>query len=114
MLGRSLDELGETLTWRDLWVLTRHWRVTPGFALCSSIKGADLWPQHEQILMELVDQMNVLIYLTKRDKHAKKPKRMKRPWEKGDEQKFGADPIPISEFDDWWDAQEEARQSGAG
>lgn len=41
-------------------------------------------------------------YLLRKGK-GQRPKRLQRWWEKR-QRKLGRDPIPISQFDDWWEA----------
>lgn len=36
-------------------------------------------------------------------KSAPRPKRVKRPGQDNGEKKFGRAPIPVKDFDDWWD-----------
>lgn len=45
-------------------------------------------------------------YVASGSKHKpKKPKPYPRPWVKGEVQKFGREPIPIKDFDNWWKEQ---------
>lgn len=38
-------------------------------------------------------------------KTAPKPKPIPRPWEKPKTTTLGKEPIPISQFNDWWDSK---------
>lgn len=108
--GRSLDELGDSLSWRDLQVLVRRWQVTPGFALCDAVQGHELWSTTDQILAELVDELRRNSWLTAGKASAPRPKRTPRPWEKPSTKQFGSDPIPLSQFDDWWESGKSSRR----
>ncbi|PRB08618.1 hypothetical protein CQ047_12115 [Microbacterium sp. MYb72] len=55
------------------------------------------------MLAVLVDQVQATNFLLRRGKGAR-PKRLTRWWEKRKQQKFGRDPIPISQFNDWWES----------
>lgn len=103
MSGRSLDDLGVTLSWRDLLVLTRKWEATPGFALCESVHGVEYWPTTDQLLAEIADALNAANWQRAGKSSAPKPKRIPRPWEKAKSRRLGSDPIPLSKFHDWWE-----------
>ena len=109
MAGRSLDDLGDTLTWRDLKVLTGRWMVTPGFALCDAVAGVTHWGVTDQLLADLLDEVRLNTWVTSGKSSAPKPKRMKRPWEESAEKKFGADAIALNDFDSWWESANESR-----
>lgn len=104
MAGWSLDDLGVTLSWRDLQVLVDRWQTLPGTATCAAVQGKEHWIQTDVLLAELVDLIASGNWQRGGNKHAPKPKRFPRPWEKANAQKLGADPIPISEFDNWWNS----------
>lgn len=104
-MGRSLDELGETLSWRDLFVLLKHWQVTPGTRLLSAIKGMEVWTRSEQMLADVIDLTANANWQRQGKPNAPKPQRYKRPWEKPKETKLGAGAIPASQLNDWWDSQ---------
>ncbi|WP_054682570.1 hypothetical protein [Microbacterium sp. No. 7] len=71
-----------------------------------SVHGYALWTVGEQLLADLIDILNLANWQRGGDKHAPRPRRLTRPWETRDGvQVLGSDPIPISEFDDWWNAQ---------
>ena len=111
MAGWSLDDLGEKLTWRDLWVLVQRWMSTPGFATCDAVQGAVHWPVVPQLLAELIDILNQANWQRAGRKSAPKPKRFPRPWEKAKARKIGSDPIPMSKFNDWWDGIAKRRKA---
>ncbi len=86
-------------------MLVRGWQRTAGTALQEAMYGT-IWPVHTQLLAEVVDALNIANWQRGGRKNSPKPKRIPRPWEKKRAQTLGSDPIPISQFDDWWDAQE--------
>ncbi|WAC65185.1 hypothetical protein OVA14_07230 [Agrococcus sp. SL85] len=107
--GFRLREFGnERHDWRDLWVLVRRLQVEPGTALRHAVHG-ELWPVTDQLLANIVDALNHANWQRVGKKNAPKPKRTPRPWEKTKAQRIGADPIPISQFDDWWESKSKRR-----
>ncbi|QTV79488.1 hypothetical protein [Microbacterium sp. NIBRBAC000506063] len=103
MIGRHLDELGTpALSWRDLFVLVRRWQKVPGNAFAESWRGAALPSWSEQVLAVIVDLLQAVSFKLSRGKGSK-PRRFERWWERV-KKRFGRDPIPMSQFDDWWEA----------
>lgn len=102
-----MDDLGVSLSWRDLWVLVMRWQRTPGTALCEAVHG-ERWSVEGQLLAHVIDLLEVGNWQRMGKKSAPKPKKFPRPWEKSKAQRIGRDPIPWSEFDDWWDSQSAA------
>ena len=102
MAGWSLDDLGWSLSWRDLQVLVRRWSGEPGTATCEAITGSKQWPIVAQLLAEVIDHLASANWQRGGNKHAPRPKRFPRPWEKAKNRKLGSDPIPVSKFNDWW------------
>lgn len=106
LIGRHLDELGTpSLSWRDLYVLVRRWQKTPGNAFAASMHGSEVPSWSEQVLALMVDLQQAIAWKLPRPKSsAGKPKRFARWWEKRKQQKFGRGPIPLSQFNDWWES----------
>lgn len=102
--GWTLDELGERLSWRDLLVLIQRWQQVADTALAEAIHGK-VWKVTDQLLAEVIDVLNVANWQRAGKKSAPRPKRFPRPWEKPRGRKLGADPVPISKFNDWWEAR---------
>lgn len=100
---RWRDIGSEALNWRDLFVLVRRWQKLPGNALGAAVHGHEVPSWNQQVLAVLVDQLQAANFLLRRGKGAR-PKRFARWWEKRKQQKFGRDPIPISQFDAWWES----------
>lgn len=61
--------------------------------------SADL--QRSALLADIFDLIGVFIHMFAK-KGSEKPKPYPRPWVKGNVQKIGSDPIPISEFNKWY------------
>lgn len=108
-LGHRLRDIGsKRLDWRDLYVLIRGWQKEPHNPLGAAINGFDLWTVGEQLLAEAVDVLQRANWQRANKPYAPKPKRITRPWEKSkNTRRLGRDPIPISQFDDWWEAKAE-------
>lgn len=104
MAGWSLDDLGYSLSWRDLQVLVQRWQKLPGTALCTAING-EHWSTTDQLLAELIDRVSIGNWQRAGKQHAPKPKRFPRPWEKAKAKRFGSKPIALSKFKDWWDGK---------
>jgi hypothetical protein len=101
-IGRDLDQLGTpALSWRDLYVLVRRWQKTPGNAFAESVHGHAVPSWSEQVLALIVDALHGIAFILKRGK-GQRPKRLQRWWEKRRVQRFGREPIALSQFDAWW------------
>lgn len=100
---RLRDLPSESLNWRDLFVLVRRWQKTPGNAFAASVHGAEVPSWTEQVLALVFDALQGIAFILKRGK-GQRPKRLTRWWEKRKEQRFGRDPIPLSQFAGWWDS----------
>lgn len=105
MTGRSLDDLGHTFSWRELWVLIMRWQKTPGFATCDAVQGREHWDITAQLLANVYDVLEHANWQRIGKRSAPKPKRLPRPWEKSKARKLGSDPIPVSKFNDWWNSK---------
>ncbi|MGK9222071.1 MULTISPECIES: hypothetical protein [unclassified Microbacterium] len=110
--GLRLRDLSTpALTWRDLFVLVRRWQKTPGNALAAGVYGAEVPSWTEQVLATIVDLLQAVAWKLPRPRRSGgKPKRFARWWEKRT-QAFGRDPIPASQFDDWWESKSPGRGS---
>jgi hypothetical protein len=112
-LGLRLDWLGtEALSWRDLLVIVRQ--AGPGSRLALATQGARaLWSQTDYLLADVIDLLAEANWQRAGNKHAPRPKRVQRPGVTSPDegQKFGRDPIPISEFNDWWFADDDGGDS---
>lgn len=111
-LGLRLDDLGtDRLTWRDLLVVIH--RSGPESALQVELNdGQPHWKVTDYLLAHIADLLAVANWQRQGKKSAPKPKPLKRPGQKTDGQKYGSDPIPVKDFDDWWNSQERAVSRG--
>lgn len=106
-LGMRLRDLGtDKLSWRDLLVITRQ--APRQSALARAAHGSDLaWGLTEHLLATAVDALNIANWQRGnegRKSPSRKPKPVPRPGVKDTESTtVGADPIPMSEFDTWWE-----------
>jgi hypothetical protein len=87
-------------------VLVRRWVNLPGTALSEAVHGHPLWSQDTHLLAGAVDALQIANWQRPGKRSAPKPKPVERPGEKAARSKtLGADPIPVSEFNDWWNAK---------
>ena len=61
-------------------------------------------------IFDLLHQLNNNVMAKGTGKSAKKAKPYPRPWRKGKQRKLGKDPIPISQFEEWWESMLERRR----
>jgi hypothetical protein len=101
-MGKHLDELGSpSLTWRDLWVIVT-WLPKDSALRRSQFEVEELlWGLPEHLLAMVVDELRMGNWQRQGKAAAPKPKRVPRPGV-SEGQKIGSDPIPISQFEDWW------------
>lgn len=108
-LGLRLDDLGsERLTWRDLWVIVQH--APRESALARAVGGDDVvWGLTDHLLATTIDVLNIANWQRENQGRKKgqtptrKPKRMPRPGVEDETKSIGSEPIPIKDFDAWWD-----------
>lgn len=105
-MGRRLEDLGsESLTWRDLLVIVKH--SGPSSALARALQPELAAWASGQVLADLlataVDLLAGANWQRQGKKSAPKPKRVKRPGVENGDKKYGRAPIPVKDFDDWWD-----------
>ncbi|WP_066041897.1 hypothetical protein [Herbiconiux solani] len=107
--GKNLDDLGtQALSWPDLLLMVRRWQKMPGTATQESVHGI-IWSIEAQLLAEMLDTLRLANWQRAGKKNTPKPKRTPRPWElKSRQQTIGSEPIPVSEFDEWWESQDAA------
>lgn len=109
----TLDDLGGPLSWAALFSFVSNCghdsavfrAMNPDMA--PWLDGRMVAP----LLAQLIDAMNTNTYVNAvahcdEGKRPDPPKRVKTPWtvEEAEGRHIGSDPIPISEFDAWWDA----------
>lgn len=102
-LGYRLDDLGEGLSWRDLWVVVTN--APPGSALVRAIAG-HVWSVTDYLLASVIDQLATANWQRQGKASARRPKPIPRPGVEDENTKvYGREPIPISQFDDWWNTR---------
>jgi hypothetical protein len=75
----------------------------PTSALQRSARGFD-WTDSDVMLADVVDLLAEANWQRARLRRSEHPKPVKRPWVTDDSQNIGKDPIPISDFYDWWNS----------
>ena len=110
LAGATLDDVPERVSWRALGSFLSHLPKDSAFSREVSPETAD-WFGTEMVqtmLADLIDAVNALKYEegcahTPRGKRKpRKPDPYPRPWTRKRGRVIGHDPIPISEFDEWW------------
>lgn len=103
----SLDDVPARLSWRALGVFVRHLDVTSAYVREVEPELAQ-WVAPESLrpmLADLYDLMSSLNYnlVSANSKHRpRKPKPYPRPGRQDKGTVVGKDPIPIRDFDEWW------------
>lgn len=109
--GLTLENLGtEGLTWYDLGVFVQMVQYEHDSALARELHG-QVWSIEGQIMANVYDVLALANWQRAGKKHAPKPKRLPRPWEKAKATVLGSSPIPISKFNDWWDSKAAERKA---
>lgn len=99
LTGYTLDDVGERLNWCSLYSFIKHLPPSSAFfreEYPEEAEWANGW-KNAAILADLWDLIAAI--------HAKRGKEPKyqRPGTKDEStQRHGADPIPISQWEDWW------------
>ena len=105
-LGRRLDDLGTpSLSWRDLYVITRHLPPTSALRRAAG-EGEEPWTTADYLLALAVDALNGANWQRAGKSSAPRPRPIPRPGETAKGEQYGSDPIPVAEFDSWWDNPE--------
>lgn len=105
----TLDDIGGGLSCRALVAFVRN--LPAGSALARETRDAELWAWSQpamtnQLLAALVDELRMAEWAWARSngaRGARRPRPIPRPGVKDDSvRRIGSDPIPISEFEDFW------------
>ena len=102
ILGMTLEQAAFSFGWGELINFSNH--LPPDSAISRALRpeaysfSSDL--QHSELLASLFDAVQLFAWMF--SKKGKRPKPYPRPWDASDDQKFGSDPIPISEFNKWY------------
>lgn len=103
--GYNLDDLGtEALSWYDLMTFIKYLQTDHTSALSRELHGPT-WSVDAQINALIADALAIANWQRAGRKTAPKPKPLPRPWDKPKTTSLGKGPIPLSQFDDWWDSQ---------
>lgn len=115
MTSYTLDDLGERLSYRALLSFLRYLPSTSMTRQQIQPDTADrvLWETERlvpQLLASLYDQIAMFRWefassRTKKSMNSSKPKPLKRPGIEDPDKHYGKDPIPVSEFNEWWDSE---------
>ena len=120
--GYTLDDVGGRLPLRALANFVRHLPVTSATKreLDGLTAEQDDWVQGRvlsELMAILIDEIRGLEWMYE-SAHSKsrirRPKRIPTPWSTDEElgvRRYGKDPIPVKDFDAWWDEQERIRQA---
>ncbi|MDO8308561.1 MAG: hypothetical protein Q7V58_09450 [Actinomycetota bacterium] len=103
VLGLRLAWLGSPrLTWRDLAVIIRHSPRTS--ALAGAVNGDETaWSITDHLLAGVTDLLALANWQRSGKKSAPRPKPLPRPGKKAWGKRIGKDPIPIRDFNSWWE-----------
>jgi hypothetical protein len=102
--GLRLTQIG---TGRCTWIDVRAVFMTAGpRSVLTQARQGHHWTPETYILADIFDTLAVANWQRSSSKKnpQPKPKRYPRPGDKPEVQVIGKDPIPISEFDAWWDS----------
>ena len=94
------------MSWRDLLVIVQQ--APPSSAIARALEpDLSAWVSG-RVLSDLVATVADLLaagnWQRQGKRSAPRPKRIKRPGQDNGEQKYGRAPIPVKDFDDWWNS----------
>ena len=108
----TLRDVGRALPWGALLHFVRHLPPTSELAKEANVGAAEqaVWLDGSLVapmLASLIDATNFgrWEYAASVSKHKpRRPRAVRTPWGDGgtNERKLGSDPVPISEFEEWW------------
>ncbi len=102
----TLADVGASLPWDALVSFIRH---LPSLSeTCAELypeKAQRAWWLANAPALELADLYDLMAKA--HSKKGARPKRYPRPFDDKEKQGYGKDPIPVSQFDDWWDHGQE-------
>lgn len=101
----TLEDLGGELPETALAAFVRH--LPAESATMAALSPDCGWSRTDMLLARICEGIEMLTWLEackgqKRSKRPPKPKRIPRPGVKPDEKRIGRDPIPISDFEEWY------------
>jgi hypothetical protein len=89
-------------SWLDVWTVVMATASMDG-PLGRALRGHS-WTETTYLLAAIVDLLAVANWQRAGRKSAPKPRPVPRPGDKQREQRYGADPIRVADFDTWWSA----------
>jgi hypothetical protein len=89
--------------------MTTHLQNDPNSALAKELHGAR-WSTEAQLMAFALDALHLGNWQRAGKRTAPKPKPIPRPWEKPKTTSLGSKPIPISQFDSWWESHKPKRR----
>lgn len=98
----TLADLGASLTWDALAAFLRH--LPPESEVRAEIDpdgAAAAWWLARAPAAVMADLYDLTANLGRR--RGSRPVRYPRPWDRSRTETLGRDPVPMSDFDDWWD-----------
>lgn len=104
-MGLRLDDLGTlALSWRDLYVIVHS--LGPSSALMRKVQPElAAWASGmvlADLLAHAVDLLAGGNWQRAGKRTAPKPKPIPRPGKQAESTKYGSEPIPVKDFDNWW------------
>lgn len=105
--GMSLDDVPARISWRALGVFVRHLDVSSAYVREVEPEAASWlapWALRPMLadLYDLVSSLNYNLVAANSKHRPRKPKPYPRPGKRENETVIGRDPIPIKDFDAWW------------
>lgn len=101
----TLDDLGGELSERALLSFLR--RLPAESETVAELAPDGGWSRSDMLLARLCEGIEMLLWVTankgsKRSRQSQMPERIERPGVKRDKRHIGREPIPISDFNDWY------------
>ena len=103
----TLDDLGGELPEQALVAFAKH--LPPESDTMATLAPDKCgWSRTDMLLARICEGIETLLWVTaskgvRKSKQPPKPKRIQRPGVEPDEKRIGRDPIPISDFDSWYE-----------
>ena len=103
ILGMTFGQAAASFGWGELVNFSNH--LPPGSATLRALRpdearfAGDL--QRNAILADVFDALGALIFMFSK-KGSKRPSPYPRPWSDRGAQKIGSNPIPVTDFDSWY------------
>lgn len=119
LAGYTLGDVGGRLPWGSFANFVEHLPPTSAYRreLAEEAGDGDMLPWIDgtlvaPVLASIADEVGIFAWqhaCANRGKGPRppRPKTARRPWDRtNDVRRYGSDPMPISEFDTWWESQD--------